>query len=197
MNTSNEKFCPKIYLSNLLMANQYLEHKNIDPKLFMSSLKTDISIAIPIPVDPTMEEAHDNIKVCLRTVQKKNVLKGDKIYAYFRISNYIHNRKLLGLKAHVIRQEIKKLAKQTSDRIYTVARRVGQLMGALGPPETRTFGILSPDIIFQIKKTDWDNLCDYAVSVGSQQTNMDEEILLTSQELSIQGGNSLTSPEGH
>jgi len=191
MNTSNENFCPKIYLSNLLMANQYLEHKNIDPKLFMSSLKTDISIAIPIPVDPTMEEAHDNIKVCLRTVQKKNVLKGDKIYAYFRISNYIHDRKLLGLKAHVIRQEIKKLAKQISNRIYTIARRVGQLMDTLGPPKTRTFRILSPDIIFRLKKRDWDDLCDYATTIASPLTLIEEEVLLTSQELSPQGGNSL------
>jgi len=83
MNTSNENFCPKIYLSNLLMANQYLEHKNIDPKLFISFLKRDISIAIPLPVDPDMEEAHDDIRICLKTVRKKNTLKGDKIYVYF------------------------------------------------------------------------------------------------------------------
>ena len=68
MTTSNENFSSKIWLSKLLMANQYLEQKNIDPKLFMSSLKTDISIAIPLPIDLTIEKAHDDIKVCLRTV---------------------------------------------------------------------------------------------------------------------------------
>src|SRR6266496_2287578 len=104
MTTSNKNFSPKNWLSNLLMANQYLEHKNIDPKLFMSSLKTNISIAIPLSVDLTIEEALDDIKVCLKTVQKKNILKGDKIYAYYRISNYIEGRKLLGLKIHVIQQ---------------------------------------------------------------------------------------------
>jgi len=46
------------------------------------------------------------------------------------------------------------MAKQTSDRIYTIARKVGQLMDALGPPETRIFGILFPDIIFRMKKRD-------------------------------------------
>ncbi len=152
MTTSNKNFSPKNWLSNLLMANQYLEHKNTDPKLFISSLKTDISIVIPLPVDPNMEEAHNDIRTCLKTVQKKNTLKGDKIYTYFRISNYIHDRKLLGLKVHIIQQEIRKMAKQTSDRIYTIARRVGQLMDVLGSPETRTFRILSPDIIFRIKR---------------------------------------------
>src|SRR6266487_1161726 len=102
MTTSNKNFSLKTWLSNLLMANQYLEHRNIDPKLFMFSLKTDISIAIPLPVDPNMEEAHDDIRICLKTVQKKNTLKGDKIYAYFRISNYIYNRKLLGFKVYII-----------------------------------------------------------------------------------------------
>jgi hypothetical protein len=195
MNTSNENFCPKKWLSNLLTANQLLEQKNIDPKLFMSSLKTDISIAIPLPVDSIVEEAHNDLKTCLKTIQGKNALKGDKIYAYYRISNYIRERRSLGTKVHIIRQELRKMAKQTSDRIYTIARRVGQLMDALGPPETRTFGILSPDIIFRMKKTDWDNLCNYAVSISSPLTLLDEEVLLTSQELSIQGGNSLTLPE--
>jgi len=45
-----------------------LEYKNTDPKLFMSSLKIDISIAIPLPVDPNIEEAHDDIRICLKTV---------------------------------------------------------------------------------------------------------------------------------
>ncbi len=161
----------------------------------MSSLKTDISIAIPLPVDSIVEEAHNDLKTCLKTIQGKNALKGDKIYAYYRISNYIRERRSLGTKVHIIRQELRKMAKQTSDRIYTIARRVGQLMDALGPPETRTFGILSPDIIFRMKKTDWDNLCNYAVSISSPLTLLDEEVLLTSQELSIQGGNSLTLPE--
>jgi len=195
MSTSNETFCPKQWLSNLLTANQLLEQKNTDPKLFMSSLKTDISIAIPLPVNSTVEEAHDDLKTCLKTIQGKNTLKGDKIYAYYRISNYIRERKSLGFKVYAIRQEIKKMAKQTSDRIYTIARRVGQLMDALGPPETRTFGILSPDIIFRMKKTDWDNLCDYAVSITSPLSLLDEEVLLTLQELSIQEKNSLTCPE--
>ena len=197
MDQIEETFCPKKWISNLLTANQLLERRNVDPKLLLTYLKTDLSTAIPLPVDPAIEETHDDLKHCLKVIQSKKALKGNKIYGYYRISNYIRERRMLGIQACCIRQELRKITKQKSDRAYTIARRVGQLMDALGPPETRTFGILSPDIIFRIKKTDWDNLCDYAVSVGSQQTNMDEEILLTSQELSIQGGNSLTSPEGH
>ena len=87
------------------------------------------------------------------------------------------------------------MAKQTSDRIYTIARRIGQLMDALGSPKTRTFRILSSDIIFRMKKRDWDDLCDYATTIASPLTLLDEEVLLTSQELSLQGENSLTCPE--
>ena len=65
-------------------------------------------------------------------------------------------------------------------------------MDALGPPETRTFRILSHDIIFRMKKRDWDDLCNYATTIASPLTLLDEEVLLTSQELSPQGENSLT-----
>jgi hypothetical protein len=68
-------------------------------------------------------------------------------------------------------------------------------MDTLSLPETRTFGILFSDIIFRIKKTDWNNLCNYVVSITSLFTLLDKEILLTSQELSIQEGNSLTCSE--
>ena len=87
------------------------------------------------------------------------------------------------------------MAKQTSDRIYTITRRIGQLMDTLGSLEIRTFGILSSDIIFRMKKRDWDDLYDYATTIASPLTLLDKEVLFTSQELSPQGENSLTCPE--
>ena len=90
--------------------------------------------------------------------------------------------------------DIKKLTKQTSDRTYTIAIRVGQLMNELGPPSMRRFGILSPETIYKLKKADWDRLLDHAATILSPQNLLEEE-LLTSQELSRQGENNLSEPE--
>ena len=81
--------------------------------------------------------------------------------------------------------------KHKGDRIYTIAIQTGQLMDALGPPYMRTFGLISPDLIYRIRKTEWDLICDHAITVTSQATLVEEIVELTSQELSAQGGNSL------
>ena len=42
---------------------------------------------------------------------------------------------------------------------------LGVLMDALGLPYYQNFGILTPQVTFQMKKKDWDALCDFAVTI--------------------------------
>ena len=59
----------------------------------------------------------------------------------------------------------------------------------------RRFGILLPNIIYRMKKPDWDILCEHAIPITSPQTLLEEEILLTSQKLSRQEENNLLDLE--
>src|SRR5215208_874422 len=103
---STTTFCPKEWISNLLTENQLLERNTTDPKYFMNFLKSDLAIAVPIDVDEATEALHDDFKYCWRMIQRKYTLKGEKIYAYYRISNYIRARRDLRYKALEIKAEI-------------------------------------------------------------------------------------------
>ena len=76
-------FCPKEWISNLLTVSQLLEQSSTNPKHFMNYLKTDLEIAVPMDVDPYTEALHDEFKYCWKMTQKRNALKGEKIYAYY------------------------------------------------------------------------------------------------------------------
>jgi len=191
MENIDSTFEPKEWISHLLTAAQLIERRNVDLTKLLSHLYIDLDTAIPLEPDQSTVEAYDDLKTCIRAAQSKMLLKGDKLYAYYRISNWIRAQKNLRVKAHQIRHELRKIAKHKGDRIYTIAIRTGQLMDALGPPYMRTFGLISPDLIYRIRKTEWDLVCDYAVAVTSQSTLVEEIVELTSQELSAQGGNGL------
>jgi len=191
MENIDSTFEPKEWISHLLTAAQLIERRNVDLKKLLTHLYIDLDTAIPLEPEPSTVLAYDDLKTCIRAAQSKMLLKGDKLYAYYRISTWIRAQKNLRVKAHQIRQELRKITKHKGDRIYTIAIRTGQLMDALGPPYMRTFGLISPDLIYRIRKTEWDLICDHAITVTSQATLVEEIVELTSQELSVQGGNGL------
>ena len=64
--------------------------------------------------------------------------------------------------------------------------RTYQLFAIIGTPYLRTYSILSPEIVYQIKRRHWEDLCDHAREIKT---------INALQELSIQGGNDMLHPE--
>ncbi len=191
MENVNQSLNPKEWISRLLTASQLLERKNADYKSLLIYLKTDLDTARPVTSENLIETLCDDPKTAFKITQSRKALKGDKIYAYYRIGEYLRLLKASGMKAPQVKRELQKVTKQTGNRTYTVAMRVVQLMDALGPPHLRTFGLISPEVVYRIKKTEWDNLCDHATTLPSEQTILEETVELSSQELELQGGNDL------
>lgn len=184
MENPNGTVDTKEWISQLLIATQLAEQGNVNFKILMPYLKTDLEVAMPLEVNEADQQAYNDIGTTIRLARSKRTLKGNKIFAYYQISNYIRGLKTSGMKAYQVRQELNKLTGQSSNRTYTIAVRVGQLMDALGPPYLRTFGIISPDLVYRIRKTEWDILCNHAATIASAQTLVEGTIEFTSQELS-------------
>ena len=78
------------------------QKKNVDLKKLLSHLYIDLDTAIPLEPEPSTVRAYDDLKTCIRAAQSKMLLKGDKLYAYYRISTWIRAQKNLRIKAHQI-----------------------------------------------------------------------------------------------
>src|SRR3954469_22596111 len=154
---SNET-ATKLWVSRLLTAAQLLEEGS-DPANCIDQLKTDLKTAPLLTVDPLEDQQLKDLNHCFKTLRQK-IFKGKRIYVYYRIYLNILDQRLNKSAARV-RIEIRKITKSNSDRQYRIAMRVGQLMDALGAPYYRSFGILTLQAIFTMKKKDWDALCDF------------------------------------
>jgi hypothetical protein len=164
----------KIWVSKLLTATQLLE-TNVDPATCMGQLKVDLRTAPPLTVDPMEDQQLKDLNHCFRTLRQR-IWKGKRIYIYYRIYLNVLELRLTKTAAKV-RADVKKISKSNTDRHYRIATRVGQLMDALGAPYYRSFGILTPQAVFQMKKKDWDNLCDYATTLPTPGVIVDEVLL--------------------
>ena len=164
-------------ISNLLVIAQTLENKWTSLKETLPMLKLDLDIALPVEINGAQELAYQDLKLLVKTAKDRKALKGSRLYAYYKIGLHIKQQRDNGKTAREVRQTLRKEIHQNSDRVYTIAIRTKQLMDALGPPYHRTFGLLSPDVIFRIKKTDWDNLCNYAADVSEKNLQALQELV--------------------
>jgi len=176
---------PKKWISHLLTVSQLVERKNVDFKSVMQYLKVDLDTAISVQATEFTEIQCNTSRNALKYAQSRRTLKGEKLYAYYKISEYIRELKRTGIKALQVWKEVKKTLRTTSERAYTIALRVGQLIDSLELPYLRTFGFISPEVVYWMRKTEWDILCDYTIAIASPETLLEEIIEFTSQEFSV------------
>src|SRR5579863_5074416 len=90
---------PKKWISHLLTVSQLVERKNVDFKSVMQYLKVDLDTAISVQATEFTESQCNIPRNTLKYAQSHRTLKGEKLYAYYRISEYIRELKRTRMKA--------------------------------------------------------------------------------------------------
>src|SRR5579883_815094 len=89
---------PKEWISHLLTVSQLIERKNVDFKSVMQYLKVDLDTAISVQATEFTEVQCNIPRNSLKYAQSRRTLKGEKLYAYYKISKYIRGLKRTGMK---------------------------------------------------------------------------------------------------
>lgn len=161
---SSNNTTPRLWIPDLLTVDQLIESNGVDPATLMPQLRIDLETALPLTLDPLEEQQWNDLSFCLKEVRKQRMAKGRRIHLYYWIYRHILELKLTKTVPQ-IHTHLARLSNNTSQRNYRIANRIGQLIDALGHPTYRNFGILTPDLVYRMKKIDWDRLCDYATTV--------------------------------
>ena len=133
-------------------------------------------------------EDNCDIDGLLRIVTNIDSSNGQKLSAYRRIGNYLHDAQKQ-CAAAALKKEMQDRSHQNGLRIYQIAIRVQLLFQEIGSPYTRNFRHITPNWIYKLPKSEFNRFLQLCNTLNAQLMHDLWEFSMGSQELPIEGGN--------
>jgi hypothetical protein len=113
---------------------------------------------------------------------------GQRINAYRRLGNYIHDAQTRQT-ATAVKQELQKRSQQNGPRMYQISLRIWTLFQEIGMPHTRKFCRITPDWTYKLPRSEFERFLQLCETLNSQVMGETINGVLWSQELPFEGGN--------